>query len=235
MVVISSFFRNKSFRNSLKVTAGLGAVAGSYYAYEDEGIRRSIQFWKSIFPIYLHYRAYQFLCRDLKVLDDEYTDRQYDRLHAMYTDKVREVVYTMRGFYLKQAQIMSCQDDFVPPAYMTWVKDTQDKVPSEYPGKLAREYVSQVLLQEQGKNFDDVFSEWDDEPLGVASIGQAHRAVLKETGEVVAVKFLVPDIERKFRSDIHTLQAFCRLAMPQHVTAFDEIEKQFLTGELFFC
>lgn len=124
---------------------------------------------------------------------------------------------------------MSCQDDFVPPAYMRWVKDTQDKVPSEFPGRDARDYVTAVLLDEQNKHFDDIFSEWDDEPLGVASIGQVHRAVLRKTGEVVAVKFLVPGIETKFRSDIHTLKAFCQLAMPQHVSAFDEIEKQFCT------
>lgn len=32
------------------------------------------------------------------------------------------------------------------------------------------------------------------------------------------------------RCDIQNIRAFCRLAMPQHVTAFDEIEKQFCTG-----
>ncbi|RYG94651.1 hypothetical protein EON65_57165 [archaeon] len=38
---------------------------------------------------------------------------------------------------------------------------------------------------------------------------------------------MVPGIETKFRSDIRTLKSFCELAMPQHVSAFDEIEKQF--------
>jgi predicted unusual protein kinase regulating ubiquinone biosynthesis (AarF/ABC1/UbiB family) len=40
---------------------------------------------------------------------------------------------------------------------------------------------------------------------------------------------LVPGIEQKFKSDIKTIKMFCQLAMPQHVPAFDEIEKQFLT------
>jgi predicted unusual protein kinase regulating ubiquinone biosynthesis (AarF/ABC1/UbiB family) len=62
------------------------------------------------------------------------------------------------------------------------------------------------------------------------SLGQVHKAVLKTTGETVAVKVLCPGMESKFRADIRTLKSFCRLAMPQHVTAFAEIEKQFCTG-----
>ena len=83
------------------------------------------------------------------------------------------VVYSMRGFYLKQAQLMSTMDDFVPKKYMTWVKDTQDNVPSEFPtAESVREYVSAKLKEESGLDFDDVFSSWEDKPLGVASIGQ---------------------------------------------------------------
>lgn len=74
-----------------------------------------------------------------------------------------------------------------------------------------------------------VFSDWDDVPLGVASIGQVHKARLRKSGEVVAVKFLLPGMESKFRADITTLRSFCKLAMPQHVSGFNEMEKQFCT------
>jgi aarF domain-containing kinase len=74
-----------------------------------------------------------------------------------------------------------------------------------------------------------VFERWDDIPIGVASIGQVHKAILRKNHEEVAVKILVPGIEQRFRSDIATLRAFCQLAMPQHVSGFSEIEKQFLT------
>jgi hypothetical protein len=37
-------------------------------------------------------------------------------------------------------------------------------------------------------------------------------------------------MEPKFRADIRTIKSFCELAMPQHVSSFDEIEKQFCTG-----
>jgi aarF domain-containing kinase len=207
------------------------AATSNHYVSNDEGAQRSWTFWKEIFPVYLHYRFYQFLNRDLKILSDAEAAVEFDRLHAKYTDRVRDLVYTMRGFYLKQAQLMSTQDDFIPPAYMAWVKDTQDRVPSEFKGNEARKYCAQKLREELNLGFDEVFESFDDVPLGVASIGQVHRAVLKHTKQVVAVKILVPDIEKKFRSDIRTIKSFCELAMPQHVTSFDETEKQFCTGQ----
>jgi aarF domain-containing kinase len=112
---------------------------------------------------------------------------------------------------------------------MKWVKDTQDNVPSQFKDDEAKEYVKKCLKEELNVEFDDVFSDWKEVPLGVASIGQVHKATLKETGQVVAVKLLCPGIEKRFRSDIRTLKGFCKLAMPQHVPAFDEIEKQFAT------
>lgn len=224
-------------RRTLKLVGGtVGAASvGALGAYNfgDEGTKRSMTFWGNIFPAYLHYRTYQLLNRDLGIISSEYADEQYEKLHEKYSDKVKHIVYSMRGFYLKNAQTMSTQDDFVPPAYMKWVKDTQDNVPSEFSGTEAREYVRLMMKEELGIDFDAVFSSWDDVPLGVASIGQVHKATLKGSGEVVAVKLLVPGIEDRFRSDIRTLKAFCKLAMPQHVTAFDEIEKQFLTGAKF--
>lgn len=53
--------------------------------------------------------------------------------------------------------------------------------------------------------------------------------MLRETGEEVAVKIQLPDIEKCFRADIATITDFCQLALPQFVPTFAEIEKQFCT------
>lgn len=219
-------------RKTFKVgTPILGAAAaiGAYQFYTDEGTRRAATFYFRIFPIYLHYRGIQLLNRDLSVMSDEKAEELYEECHTKYTDSVKDLTFEMRGFYLKQAQLVSTQDDFVPKAYMAWAKTTQDSIPSEFSGTQAREYVASKLKEELGFDFDDVFSSFDDEPIGVASIGQVHKAVLRRTGKTVCVKFLVPGIEQKFRSDIKTIRGFCKFAMPQHVPAFDEIERQFCT------
>lgn len=59
----------------------------------------------------------------------------------------------------------------------------QSDVPSEHSAAEIRSVVEKSL----GKKLEEVFKEWDDKPIGSASIGQAHRAVLHD-GTVVAVK-----------------------------------------------
>ena len=48
--------------------------------------------------------------------------------------------------------------------------------------------IRQVIREELNLEIEDLFDEWDWEPLGAASLAQCHRAKLKTTGEIVAVK-----------------------------------------------
>ena len=115
--------------------------------------------------------------------------------------------------------------------------------------------VRAVIEGELGRPMDEVFSSFTWEPIGCASIGQAHRATLRSTGERVVVKVQNPEAERTFRGDVLALkvasQAPCfrwahwsrldgagYLATPQVLVdqffpqaspAFNEIEKQFAT------
>lgn len=221
------FLKPRYIAGASAAIVGSGFLAGKVACQYDSGTKRSFQFWGEVFPIFMHYRFYQLLNRDLKIMDDATADARYNELHEMYADRVKDLTYRLRGFYLKHCQLMSVQDDFVPPAYMKWMKDTQDNVPACFEGTGAREYVTAKLKEELGLDFNEVFSEWDDKPLGTASIGQVHKAVLRKSGKTVAVKLLIPGMEETFRSDIHTIKTFCEMAMPQHVPAFDEIEKQF--------
>ncbi len=122
------------------------------------------------------------------------------------------------------------QDDFVPARYMQWVKETQDNLPPVFRGEEARDFIRQKMKEEMRVDFDEVFTDFDPQPLGVASIGQVHRARLRATGELVAIKLQLPNMEKVFRADVATVKAFCELAFPQHVSSFNEIEKQFMTG-----
>ena len=55
---------------------------------------------------------------------------------------------------------------------MKWLKDTQDNVPSDFTSNAAaKEYCRKMLREELALDFDQVFSYWEDEPIGVASIG----------------------------------------------------------------
>ncbi len=50
------------------------------------------------------------------------------------------------------------------------------------------EHVKGIFEEEMGCKIEDVFSEFEQEPLASASLGQVHKAKLRSTGETVAVK-----------------------------------------------
>jgi aarF domain-containing kinase len=93
--------------------------------------------------------------------------------------------------------------------------------------------INQELLQE-GENFEDVFVEFDEEPLGAASIAQVHRAVLSEKygAQEVAVKIQRPSIEAKLMGDVGNLKMIAKLARDadlspvDYYAVFSELETQ---------
>lgn len=98
--------------------------------------------------------------------------------------------------YIKFGQILSTRPDVVGAEMAEQLAYLQDKLPP-FSSDIAR----QMFQAEFGISVDEVFSEFS-EPVAAASIAQVHRARIRETGAVVAVKVLRPKIERAFRKDI---------------------------------
>ena len=99
-----------------------------------------------------------------------------------------------------------------------------DRIPPRPPFE-----IRSVVEAELGRPLQDVFSFFDEKPIGCASIGQTHRAVLRATGERVVVKVQNPEAERTFRGDVFALKVIVDLFAPQVSPSFDEIQKQFAT------
>ena len=94
-----------------------------------------------------------------------------------------------------------------------------------------REVVAAEVLR-PGERWEDVFADWDDAPLGAASVAQVHRAVLtkKYGGREVAVKVQRPGVEETLLGDVKQLK---RLSKPLRGTTpvdyyivFQELEGQ---------
>ena len=71
---------------------------------------------------------------------------------------------------------------------------------------MARSTIEESL----GASIDEIFMIFDDEPVGSASIGQVHRAIL-QSGEDVAVKVQRPNIEGTVRTDLEILRHLAKL------------------------
>lgn len=74
-------------------------------------------------------------------------------------------------------QLILQLDQLIPPEYITHFAPLMNEAPLT-----TFEDVKVVIREEFGKELEELFSEFDPIPLGSASLGQAHRAVIKATG-----------------------------------------------------
>ncbi|KAL6708120.1 hypothetical protein ACN47E_003304 [Coniothyrium glycines] len=107
----------------------------------------------------------------------------------------------MRGAALKLGQMISFQDiKMLPPEIRDVLQRVQDS--ADYMPASQR---NQVLASNLGDNWRDLFESFEDVPIAAASIGQVHKAVLKTTGQAVAVKVQYPGVANSIDSDLSNL------------------------------
>lgn len=114
--------------------------------------------------------------------------------------EMRTTLEDLGPTYVKIGQIMSSRLDLLPQSYCAELQKLRQNV-KELDPALARA----VIEQETGKHIDEIFSEFRDKPLGSASVGQAHYAVLKD-GTKVVVKIQRPLIAEMMREDFVLLK-----------------------------
>lgn len=134
-----------------------------------------------------------------------------ERRHIEAAEQIVTALGTMKGAAMKVGQVMSFLDvGLVPPEYR-----------DEFQRKLAalRDAAPTVTFKDMRKVIEDeledrvstVFSDFDEEPVAAASIGQVYRATL-EDGRDVAVKVQYPGVAAAVRADMQNLGLILRLA-----------------------
>jgi len=127
--------------------------------------------------------------------------------------------------YIKLGQILSTRPDLVPSDFVDELAKLQDEVPP-----FPYEDVKAVIESEFGIPAEELFDELEDQPLASASIGQVHKACLKD-GEAVAVKFQCPGIQKVIEVDLEIMLHLATLA-ERHIKEF-EIHRPVTTVEEF--
>jgi ubiquinone biosynthesis protein len=124
---------------------------------------------------------------------------------APWARRLRQALVQLGPTFVKLGQVLSVRPDILPQDALIEFQTLQDRVPPlDFPD------VRKVVEEELGMPLEQVFDEFDETPLGSASIAQVHRAKLAG-GPEVAVKLQRPGIERTIRSDLHILYSLAQL------------------------
>jgi ubiquinone biosynthesis protein len=114
--------------------------------------------------------------------------------------RLRMVLEELGPSFIKIGQLLATRPDLVPDRYVTELKKLYDKTtPSPY------DEVRAVIRAELGRDVEQVFASFEPVAIASASIGQVHRAVLKD-GRKVAVKVQHPGIEEAMGLDFDILR-----------------------------
>lgn len=118
---------------------------------------------------------------------------------------LRKALEELGPTFVKIAQILSTRPDILSQPYIEEFQKLQDDVKPE-PYSVIREIIQAQL----GKNPEQVFSQFNSQPMASASIAQVHRARLLD-GTNVAVKVKRPGIEEKITNDLKLLKQMSRM------------------------
>lgn len=119
--------------------------------------------------------------------------------------RLRMALEELGPIFIKFGQLLSTRPDIVPADICAEITQLQDNVPPFSP-ELFKANIESALAA----NVEDIFSQFDTQPLASASIAQVHQATLNSGSEVV-VKAVRPGIEKIITEDIKLLFTLARL------------------------
>lgn len=114
-------------------------------------------------------------------------------------ERLVEVLERLGPTFVKAGQLMATRTDYLPRPYAQAMQSLHDNVPA-FPGRLAK----QTVAAEFDRPLQQVFVEFDDQPIAAASLSQVHRARLRD-GTEVAVKVQRPDAASIIEADLALL------------------------------
>jgi predicted unusual protein kinase regulating ubiquinone biosynthesis (AarF/ABC1/UbiB family) len=123
--------------------------------------------------------------------------------------------------FVKLGQLISTRADFIPPAYMEALARLQDHVEP-----FSFSEVEAIAAVEIGARLSKAFAEFESTPMAAASLGQVHRATLRD-GRRVAVKVQRPNVREQVSEDLEAMQEIAEL-----LDAHTEVGRRYRFSEI---
>lgn len=169
---------------------------------------RNLNRWREILSVLSKYGLADWISRfEIDFAKGLFKDRSGEVLarHTRET-RIRLALAELGPTFIKLGQILSTRPDLVGVKLADELQLLQTEVKADPP-----EVVRATIEAELGQPIDELFAEYDAEPLASASIGQVHRARLK-SGEPVVIKVQHADIERIVAVDLDIMAGLAQLA-----------------------
>ena len=134
-----------------------------------------------------------------------------ERRNLEAAEQIVSALGTMKGAAMKVGQVLSFLDTgLIPPEHRDEFQRKLARLRDAAPTVTFKE-MRKVIEHELDDPVSEVFSEFNEEPVAAASIGQVYRARLHD-GREVAVKVQYPGVAAAVRADLQNLGMILRLA-----------------------
>ncbi len=119
--------------------------------------------------------------------------------------------------YIKLGQVLSTRPDLLPKPYIDELEHLQDDVPP-----MPFEHVEKTIEEDLHARVSKLFESFEPEPLGSASLGQVHAAILRD-GRSVVVKVQRPNLREQLAEDIEFFRELATF-LTEHTSAGARID-----------
>lgn len=143
--------------------------------------------------------------------------------HKRCAERTLRVLEKNGSIFIKLGQHLSSMGYLLPAEWTTTFIPLQDKCPVS-----SIESIGEMFVQDTGQTIDELFTSFEPEPTGAASLAQVHIATLKETGQKVAVKVQHPALAEWVPLDL----ALTRFTFSMLKRFFPDYDLEWLSREM---
>ncbi|ABN65672.2 predicted protein [Scheffersomyces stipitis CBS 6054] len=189
----------RSFKRMFTVGVALG-LGGSALYYTNDNVRHVVLTAERVTVVTVAvFRCFNMY---LQTLGKDYESREerskaLKKTHKRAADITLRALETNGGIYIKLGQHITALTYLLPREWTDTMIPLQDQCP-----RSSMEEIEKMFVNDLGTSVNDMFSEFDPEPVGVASLAQVHIATLRESGEKVAVKIQHPSLQEFVPLDV---------------------------------
>ena len=160
--------------------------------YQKNPSRLFKRLWQTLIPIFLYI---------ISVGWDKLTGQLKKESKARFRAKqLTNLLVELGPAFVKAGQALSTRPDIIPVILLEELSELQDQLPG-FDGNKAMELIEEDL----NKKIDEIFLTIDKDPISAASLGQVHKAVLKNR-EIVAVKVQRPGLREQITLDLYIVR-----------------------------